>query len=494
MLRKHKNEITIQQLMNMHVGSRERKNFIDILRKKGNFLSPAQKEINLVKRPTKPVNPQNILPCEYCKGYYMKRYLKRHVLRCHQRPQYTNSVNYSVSDAHTYFAFRSLEDKFLGTLKLKENVLKMRSDEISLIVKSDPLILSFGMFYAKRHKHNHLSKVTRNKLREIARLWQNLKIYVNAKSLFEALVPDNFKHFVLCTQNITGFNQKTQEFTAPSLAMHMWTTLKQLCDHAFSELQQKNYFFVNGIDSIKKSKDIKTLRKIISSCWNLEISSVANQTLKEKQWKKPTIIPLTSDIQKLNKHVRAVAKMCIEGLEYNENDKELFNNLQKCCYTLLITFNRRRIGELERLLLENYLQESSTVLTEEFQESLSETEKILLKNYKRIRIRGKRHKPVPVLVPKEIQDYISILIKIRNSFIPTTNVFLFAKVNKDSCIDGYSALRNFAINCGAEYPQALTSCKLRKHIATISQVYQLDTNEVGQLASFLGHTLRTHED
>lgn len=67
--------------MSMRVGSIERKNFIDMLRKKGNFLSPAQKEIKLVKRPVKNVSPENILACVYCKGYYMKRYLKTAVRR-----------------------------------------------------------------------------------------------------------------------------------------------------------------------------------------------------------------------------------------------------------------------------------------------------------------------------------------------------------------------------------------------------------------------------
>ena len=223
----------------------------------------------------------------------------------------------------------------------------MRRDDISLIAKSDPLSLSFGAFYSKRHRRAHLNKVSKNKLRELARLWQKMKL-----------------------QKIAGYNEEKQNFEkAPSLALHMGTTLTQLCDHALSEIQQKNMIFVKGIDSIPKTKDIKNLRRIIKSNWNAEVSSVTNQNLVENQWKKPTIIPLTSDIKRLNDFVRAKAKQCVQKLKENQEDGKSFNDLQKCSCTLLITLNRRRVGELKRLQLESYLQENNNIISEEFQQN-----------------------------------------------------------------------------------------------------------------------------
>ena len=96
-------------------------------------------------------------------------------------------------------------------------------------------------------------------------------------------------------------------------------------------------------------------------------------------------------------------------------------------------------------------------------------EKLLLKKYKIIRIRGNRHKPVPVLISKEVQKFIDLLMAVRKHFVPETNPFLFATAEKkNTYMDGYSSLRCLAKACGAEYPEALTSGKLRKHIATIS--------------------------
>lgn len=493
-IRKHSSETAIQQLLNMKSGSIERKNFINMLRKKGNFLSPAQKEIKMVKRPSKKISAENVVACVYCKGYYMKRYLNRHLQTCGQRPS-TSVPMRGPSEAQTYLAFRCINDDFANKLKLHQGILNMRSDAISLIVKSEPLILSFGSFYSKRHRHGHLNKVTRNKLRELARLWQDMKLYVKEKNLFDTLKPTNFKYFVTSTQNITGFNSQVQQFEkAPSLALHMGTTLKKLCEHAYSEVQQGNKMFVRPEDINTKTKEIKTLRRLIASNWNAEVSSVANQNLVENQWKKPTIIPLTTDIKKLNDFVREKAKMCVVKLKLNKLDRKSFIELQKCCYTLLITLNRRRVGELERLHLESYLQEEHNVISEEFENNLTEAEKILIKNYKRIKIRGKRHKPVPVLIFKEVQDYIKLLLSVRNNFIPNQNIYLFANVKKDTCLDGYTTLRNFAKLSGAEYPESLTSGKLRKHIATISQINNLNSAELEQLCTFLGHSTTTHQN
>nr|CAI5864834.1 unnamed protein product [Callosobruchus analis] len=150
----------------------------------------------------------------------------------------------------------------------------------------------------------------------------------------------------------------------------------------------------------------------------------------ENQWRKPTIIPLTSDIKKLNTYVKALANVSVTKLKNNSRDETAFNQLQKCVYTLLITLNRRRVGELERSLLASYVEEQNNIISEEFTEKLSEAEKIILNKYKRIKIRGKRHKPVPVLISKEVQEYTNVLLDVRDNFVPKDNAYLFASISK----------------------------------------------------------------
>ncbi|KAM8825916.1 uncharacterized protein ACB058_019368 [Synchiropus picturatus] len=59
---------------------------------------------------------------------------------------------------------------------------------------------------------------------------------------------------------------------------------------------------------------------------------------------------------------------------------------------------------------------------------------------------------------------------------------------------GQDALRVCANLCGGKHPEHLRSTRLRKHVATLSQVLNLKHNELDQVADFLGHDIRVHRD
>jgi len=50
------------------------------------------------------------------------------------------------------------------------------------------------------------------------------------------------------------------------------------------------------------------------------------------------------------------------------------------------------------------------------------------------------------------------------------------------------------VSCDAKKPLLITSTKLRKHVATLSQIINLRQNELDILASFLGHDLFLHQN
>lgn len=61
-------------------------------------------------------------------------------------------------------------------------------------------------------------------------------------------------------------------------------------------------------------------------------------------------------------------------------------------------------------------------------------------------------------------------------------------------IRGCDVLRECSLKCGAKHPELLRSPKLKKHIATLSQILNLKDNELDILANFLGHDIRTHRE
>jgi len=75
--------------------------------------------------------------------------------------------------------------------------------------------------------------------------------------------------------------------------------------------------------------------------------------------------------------------------------------------------------------------------------------------------------------------------------ISSDNLFVFAATKGSlNSIRGSDVLRQHAAFCGAKNPTGLTSTNLRKHIATLSQVMNLQGHELDQLASFMGHDIR----
>ncbi|KAG5886936.1 hypothetical protein JTB14_025015 [Gonioctena quinquepunctata] len=72
------------------------------------------------------------------------------------------------------------------------------------------------------------------------------------------------------------------------------------------------------------------------------------------------------------------------------------------------------------------------------------------------------------------------------------NLFLFAKANSNTEISGYKILSKFARESGAKNPSAITSTRLRKHLATLTQIFNMTDSDIEQLATFMGHTTAVH--
>ncbi|KAI3354594.1 hypothetical protein L3Q82_019100, partial [Scortum barcoo] len=112
----------------------------------------------------------------------------------------------------------------------------------------------------------------------------------------------------------------------------------------------------------------------------------------------------------------------------------------------------------------------------------------------RITIVGKRGRKVPVLLTPLMRESLDTLIEKREDCgVLKENGFLFALPHSVHYLRGSDCIRQFVHECDdIKNPKALTSTKLRKHIATLSTVLNLKTTELDQLADFLGHNIDVH--
>ncbi|KAK7881919.1 hypothetical protein WMY93_028093 [Mugilogobius chulae] len=143
--------------------------------------------------------------------------------------------------------------------------------------------------------------------------------------------------------------------------------------------------------------------------------------------------------------------------------------------------------------LSAYISPHSQDALEDLGDALSDLEKKLCQHFRRLEIAGKRGRKVPVLLTPAMQEALDLLVSKREMCgVVPGNKYLFARPKACSYFRGSDCLRHFAKMCGAKNPESLTSTKLRKQTATLSQVLNLSNTELDQLADFLGHDVRVH--
>lgn len=114
-----------------------------------------------------------------------------------------------------------------------------------------------------------------------------------------------------------------------------------------------------------------------------------------------------------------------------------------------------------------------------------------------IYIRGKRGRKVPVLLTAEVTQAIECLIITRNSVgVHEDNKYIFAAPTRDSKshLRGHDCLLKVVSQCPLKCPEGIKSTKLRKYAATVSQILDLNSNELEWLAQHMGHNMEAHKE
>lgn len=480
----HSYEVEVQKILSKPINSKERKDLITNLRKRGNYLN-SKDHFKPMKKPNIPKSQNDYLACEFCLGLYAAKQLWRHKKICPGKPK----GNEKITNA---FRFKLCVDR-----DLQEKVFPtMRLDEVSLVAKKDPLICAFGARYLKIHRETHFINVTSRKMRELSKILIELKkIEPSIQTLFHALIPKFYDHLVTATKIIAKYDPEKRIFESPTFAMNISTSLKQCCDIAITYALKKKDIYAN-VATAEAESDLKTLIQILEANWRYDISTEASNHLNMQKWNKITIVPLASDLKLLKEHLCEKAESAALNLQSNTSDCNSYNILMETIFCRVILLNRKRPGELQRLLLDTYKNSEigNNKNYEEFSDAVSPTEKILMKKFKRIVIRGKRDRGVPVLFAPDVQEHIKILLNARENCIGKNNIYFFSNTNNiGKPIVGYKVLAHYAYSCGAKNPKALTSTRLRKHLATLSQLFNMSENDLEQLSTFMGHTPGVHK-
>jgi hypothetical protein len=487
----HKDECDVGRALSFPPKSEGRNKIWTELRQKGDFahnkevLKNQEGSIITRQRPQEEGDASNYVPCTDCFGMFKAKALWRHRQRCKLSSAKSKKRGMGVRDGRLLLPISSEVN-----LKFRRDILEtMKRDAQQLVAANDKLILRFGQsLFAKHVARQHQYQYVKQKMRELARFVLRFReLDPTVESLSEMIDPLKFRTCVKAVQMMSGFDEETGKCKVPSVGLKVGHSLKKCGKLLKSDATEK------GDHTTRKQA--KHFISMYDDNWLTHVSTFALETLEANRFNKPQRIPLTEDIQRLHRYLEEKASDLHEKLLSTDTEKSepIWRDLSEVTLAQIVLFNRRRGGEAERIEVQQVEQGllSGKNLQDEIMAELSPFEQRLAKSLERIEIRGKRNRRVPVLLTQKYKERVDSLLKKRPRNLERTFLFLRGTEAKTT-LSTSDVLRKFARESGAKQPQLLTSTKLRKHIATMSQVLNLKEHELDILADFLGHDIAIH--
>lgn len=185
----------------------------------------------------------------------------------------------------------------------------------------------------------------------------------------------------------------------------------------------------------------------------------------------------------------------LKALKEDKCNEMAFRNLATSTLASIMVFNRSRPGETLKLAMAR-IESNNKDQNPEVLEYLTDFEKKLCSTMRRIEIRGKRGRKEPLIQSSLNEKAFESLTAHRDHVgVSERNKYVFPVLNNSSnYIRSTEALRKHVGLCDLKRHDVVTSTKLRKHIATFSQLLNLEENELDVLATFLGHNIAVHRN
>jgi hypothetical protein len=247
------------------------------------------------------------------------------------------------SDKMTKKQIQWESDKRLGMHTEVTNILgvevlsKMKDDEVTQIVKQDPLIIEMGNVSMRKSIKNALRRgqYTSNKLRLVGRLLKVLREKTPNISFDDCLVPGMYREVVNAVREVSG--RKGDTMSNPSNALKLGYYLKDLANIKMSLALEKG--------DNAKYKSAKTFHKLCSKSWKSDVSAEACAEISERNFTRTLELPHPEDLLKLSSYLQELEK------QTNITDAYTYRQAVEVCEARLLTYNKRRPGELESVLL-----------------------------------------------------------------------------------------------------------------------------------------------
>lgn len=487
LMNNHTHEEEVKELLSLEANSQGRKNLLKILRGKGTIFFNTSENLNkgamIVSRVKKNTDSSLYKPCPNCNNYFSKVTLYKHYRKCKEGSiEDMRQLQTSSSAVMIQPILDGKANNTMATVILPG----MINDDVYDMIKKDTLIIEYGNYLCTKLKLNktHLKNSIRTRLRQIGSLLKKMiDIQPAIQRLQDAFQPHHFDTFIEAVRKSAGYCSDSGTFRAPSLVTQIGNNMRMCAERL-------NVYCIKTENDELKRKTRKWL-ELYGHEYNNVVGKPALEDAAAKKWNKPRLLPTTEDVMKLNKYIKTCADKAENKLR-NKFDQSSYDTLSKSLLLQIMLFNRKRVGESERLLLQDFHKRQNIQKDSELYNSLSNTEKIIANSFTRVEIRGKKGRPVPILIRHNMAKKLEFLLSLRKkSATSEKNKYLFARGSE--YYNAGRALREAAWECGASRPELITGTLLRKEIASTSQALNFTNTDMKNLADYMGHHGDVHD-
>lgn len=501
-IHKHTNELEVAKLLLLEKKSEERRKAFLSITRAGDYyhncevLKKKCGELILARMPTPAEQSlhsfHDYSPCPRCLGFMLKKHLWHHVkYGCCVKEKMMVSKKRQIISESTSLLVHTFTDLVNSGEFLENIVIPLKDDLISMVCRQDKLIVLYGASQFEKY-HTTQNELIRQSMRQLARLLIQLRKMDATKIwLSDWLRPKYFDNIVSAVKNIAGVIYATKarpQFDVPSLALKLGYALRKCIGI------QRGLYLRN--EDLPSSNSLDSFLAIMDLEWSIKISSSALSTMNMRKMNVIDLLPLTEDLVQLNNFINENLNAAKIELKKDINLTN-WSRLASLTLSKIILFNKRRSGEASRLTLNQYSSRPNTSDSSisEFKNSLSAFEIDLASKLAIVQIIGKRGRIVNILLTNDTKEAIDLLISHRSQFMNAENPYVFSRSNPSKeYLRGHDCLRNLAFEANLTKPELVNATKLRKYIATVCQIFDLNENETDWLARHLGHDIRVHRE
>ncbi len=440
--------------------------------------------MSTTRRPNKKFgrNAVDYLTCAQCFGLYRSTTLRIHWNKCTNNSLKGERIVKQLGRTVEGRSHRTASDELTNLV-----LARMQDDEFSRIIRFDWLIISYGNDLCLNLNTITQNNCIRNYLKNAGKLLIALKSV--SSDITDLASMYHVKHcnaVVEAIRVVSRFDVHTKKIGSPGTASALVTLVNNIGDLLVIERMKEN-------DTVEE-KNVERFLKVFKKDARLKINKLVRVVKAKARRLYQPDIPTTEDIKVFTDFLDAERDKCFVELSEKFEYKRWLR-LAELTLASTLVFNRKRVGEMQNLLLEHF--EHRQILSEQCEKSMEFVPDITKETVRsRMVIRGKMEGDVPVLLKHSNDDCLQLLIKHRQD-IPKENEYLFAVYTQSGHVkiaDACAAIRKLSDKCEATNPKSLRGTKLRKHLASMCSTLDLTYKDITNIAKSMGHSEPVHRN